>query len=562
MKPYVQVGTAAIAVALGPPAISWGQNEEKRETKRKAAVVLPAPACNCKGSRIWGLVVQGTERKFTVPVTKDHGTRLRGADKGHLNFSTNQDPRKLGFDVKRIAANELEITPLANTRSNTTFTVTAQGRTAQELEYAALVTLKVDNDASRAPMVAQVIHESEQLLELQRQKEARKAKEQQREAELAQERKRGRREGRAEERRASEQRRLTRESQQLIEETNEEATAHRIRLQPIYEARSDGERTFEILESRWDSSGKRILAQFKARSSYARPFHITTVSAVTKGAQGAEAAVDATITTVDRVSTVDSSVIATIKPGQEVHGVIALSPPSGVALKRFIHRIVLIDARTQQTLAVRLRGWRIQRVPLVATRRDEWLAEVAAREAREAQAVQLIVSPGAYAGFLWLPNGLEGDGRERKPATFVGAGVRVTKGVSELLAFEAEVSGGNTGEATFTVEGEELRRSSTFGRVRVGAALRFGYEGVIPTARAGIGLQGIGYNSETTGTKPDDAIEFSGLLGFFGGGVDYRFSEHVIGGVGFSLVAAEEIQAFEAGVRLGYGWNPGASAQR
>ena len=171
--------------------------------------------------------------------------------------------------------------------------------------------------------------------------------------------------------------------------------------------------------------------------------------------------------------------------------------------------------------------------------------------------MQLIVGPRLFGGAFWVPNGLEeGQGRNTAATTFWGLGIRLLKGFSQSLAFEAEASGGRTGEVAFDLEDGELKRSAKFGRIHIGVALRFSADKVIPTARAGIGVQATTYDSETAGTKPDDGLEFSGLLGVFGGGVDYRFSEHLIGGVALSLVAAEEIQSFEASVRLGYGWNP------
>ena len=186
-----------------------------------------------------------------------------------------------------------------------------------------------------------------------------------------------------------------------------------------------------------------------------------------------------------------------------------------------------------------------------------WRPETPDEERRRLQSMQLIVGPRLFGGAFWVPNGLEeGQGRNTAATTFWGLGIRLLKGFSQSLAFEAEASGGRTGEVAFDLEDGELKRSAKFGRIHIGVALRFSADKVIPTARAGIGVQATTYDSETAGTKPDDGLEFSGLLGVFGGGVDYRFSEHLIGGVALSLVAAEEIQSFEAGVRLGYGWNP------
>lgn len=90
----------------------------------------------------------------------------------------------------------------------------------------------------------------------------------------------------------------------------------------------------------------------------------------------------------------------------------------------------------------------------------------------------------------------------------------------------------------------------------MGGVLRFGWEGAIPTVRAGVGLHGASYGSRTAGTKPDDSVEFSGLF-LFGAGVDYRVSEQfVIGSAATALLGGEELRTFEVGVHVRYGWTP------
>lgn len=320
----------------------------------------------------------------------------------------------------------------------------------------------------------------------------------------------------------------------------------------------DGTQRLQPLRGRWDEEGDYFLIAFEATNSYARQTCINAARLKTRGGKQ-----QTTVITHVTNASLHQPGEAILGQEETIHGVVAVKPDPGLSLTKAPHLLELLNCSGQSAFASHLRGWRRVKVEFTVyplTAKDDWLKEVAEEEARLLRAKQLILGPRVFFGAFWLSNGLKGEDRNTEATTFRAGGLRLTKGLSENFAFETEASGGTTGEVTFDLDGQQLKRKAKFGRVHIGAALRFGAEKVIPTARIGIGVQGTSYDSDTVGTEPDDGVEFSTFVAF-GGGVDYRLSQQFMGGISLAVVTpfgAEDSfgRTIGAGIHLGYGWNP------
>lgn len=188
------------------------------------------------------------------------------------------------------------------------------------------------------------------------------------------------------------------------------------------------------------------------------------------------------------------------------------------------------------------------------------------REARDkerrARAKQMAVSVrGIYGGF-WTDAGDDLGGLDG--TTVAGVGIRFTKGLTSLFAFEGEFVGGRTGDAAFAgvswggMQGDVTPRAS-LGRLQAAGVIRFG-DRYITSTRLGVGVQLSNYDStmDVGGTLmdgPGDGIEVDGLWSV-GAGFDARLGEHWLLGVAGTFADAFNTSArsLEAGFHLGYGW--------
>lgn len=147
-----------------------------------------------------------------------------------------------------------------------------------------------------------------------------------------------------------------------------------------------------------------------------------------------------------------------------------------------------------------------------------------------------------------------------------GVAVGVNKGVREWLVVEGDFTYAETGEAIFEdmdIDGMngDLSRRARFGRLLGSGVLRTGKENIM-SARISFGLQLASYDSSlstSTGVMEvlDDGVDFDVLVG---GGIGYmrRLGTHWSLGLSgsFSASMTSEAKAIEAGMHVGYGWNP------
>jgi hypothetical protein len=155
-------------------------------------------------------------------------------------------------------------------------------------------------------------------------------------------------------------------------------------------------------------------------------------------------------------------------------------------------------------------------------------------------------------GGTWRPSPLHA--QELAATSIKGAGARVIYAFSPWFTFEGEAIGAVTGDASF----EGARRSASLFRVQVGGALRFGMDGLIPVVRGGVGLQ-LG-TLDTMGTESEFT---AGAIFSVGIGLDYRFTDSLVGGIGTSFTGPlapftgdAPTGSIEAGIQLGYRWKP------
>jgi hypothetical protein len=197
-------------------------------------------------------------------------------------------------------------------------------------------------------------------------------------------------------------------------------------------------------------------------------------------------------------------------------------------------------------------------------RREDELKEEQRRKAAEraAQGVVTLSLQGVY-GAIWLGDGA---GLGKSDATSMkGLGVRAQYAFNRYIAVEGEAMGARTGNAQFSnVEYEgtrgDLARRASLGRAQFGGVLRLSEGPYVPLLRLGVGLQGASHRgtlTTATGEVPGpDAFEFD-LLWYIGAGLDARFGPLVAGvTLGGASLAQGDGRSFEAGMHLGYRWNP------
>lgn len=193
-----------------------------------------------------------------------------------------------------------------------------------------------------------------------------------------------------------------------------------------------------------------------------------------------------------------------------------------------------------------------------------------ALDARKQRARQVALSARIAGGSMWFSDGA--DLGLASSALSSGFGVRMVKGISPLWAFEAEIMGGATRDVTFdsvSWDGAtgDIQRDARFGRVVLGAQLRFG-DWYQPHARFGLGLQGGRHSSRfvpESGDErdgPDSGLAMA-LIWSVGAGITIRFHAHwtlgfELSGIGMAQnLSSDTLRgALEGGFYVGYGWNP------
>jgi hypothetical protein len=149
-------------------------------------------------------------------------------------------------------------------------------------------------------------------------------------------------------------------------------------------------------------------------------------------------------------------------------------------------------------------------------------------------------------------------------------GVRVAYHMYEPLSIEFDIVGASSGEARFTDEqynGQQgdLLRSAKLGRVSLGGVLRLTRSRTaryVPVARLGLGLQGASHTAEleVDGVRmagPEVEFEISGFWSL-GTGLDIRLGDHFLAGftASYAQTIGSQTRSLEAGIHLGYSWNP------
>ena len=187
-----------------------------------------------------------------------------------------------------------------------------------------------------------------------------------------------------------------------------------------------------------------------------------------------------------------------------------------------------------------------------------------ADEAREARARQMAVSVrGVYGGF-WTDDGA--DLGMLAGTNVTGFGIRITKGFFHHIAFEADIIGGRTGQAQFAdaqwqnMQGAIVRQAN-IGRLQGSGVLRFGHRHVV-SMRLGVGVQAIDYESSFTAggvsmPGPGGSFTIDGMY-TVGVGFDSHIGKHWTFGAGanFSSTLQTISRTLDAGIRIGYRWNP------
>ena len=370
--------------------------------------------------------------------------------------------------------------------------------------------------------------------------------------EIVEAREQGRAEGFAEGLAKGEQKQLTHESKQSYREASDSPDNVRDQLIASYEtATSPGAEqvTPRLLPTRWTDAGTYLLTNFEICNRDPKPFRLAEVQ--TTAPDGRE--YEALVTFVDQPSFGKDGLIAIVENRMCLRGVVAvqLDRNDGVHALDIEWR----EPGGSRWLRAKVSAWTQRAMvlkPLVPaeshTPRDRFMEAIRQREARKARGRQLILGPSVSYGACWLTDGMADATLDITGCTAVG--VRVTKGITEMIAFETEVTGGWTGQAEFM----DGTRSATIGRVTAGGLLRFG-DRTVPYFRLAIGVQGTNYDSTFTGA--DDSFELDFTWGI-GGGLYARRGEHFT--VGAMLMATQEVnsgaRSVHGGLQVGYGWNP------
>ena len=315
-------------------------------------------------------------------------------------------------------------------------------------------------------------------------------------------------------------------------------------LHPGYETQysptggdASGEVSWRLLPACWNEQNVYLLAPFELANDSSIPFCAARDVEVTDRLGNVY---PARITHVDGFAPVQDEVAMCVGVAGKARGVIAVAFGNTRSIDDISLR--LNEPGEVRWLAASVRTWTVQRV-IAAYTGEDWAREVARREAREARATQLIIGPRASLGACWLAETAESNNFEATRCFVLGA--RLVKGFYQAVAFEAEAALGWTGNADFANEA----RSARFGRVTLGGLLRFG-EWTIPYVRLGLGAQGADYND--TGSSFELTTFFT-----LGGGVDVRIGNNILAGFSISLNSTgDQARALDAGLHIGYGWNP------
>ena len=183
------------------------------------------------------------------------------------------------------------------------------------------------------------------------------------------------------------------------------------------------------------------------------------------------------------------------------------------------------------------------------------------REARGRVTIQVQPMYGA----IWLANPLRADKLEATSLT--GLGLRVAYGFNRYFSLEGELAAASSGSAgfdgmTFQDQQGVVLRNARLGRAQLGGMLRLG-QTYVPTARLGIGFQGISHNTrfvpETGGEMAGPDLGFEAKAYFsFGAGFDVRLGNRWSIGwlASFAQSIGTEISSVTTGIHLSYGWKP------
>ncbi len=267
--------------------------------------------------------------------------------------------------------------------------------------------------------------------------------------------------------------------------------------------------------------------------------------------EGTRPSIRAEIVSIQAPGNIDRRLPATVPPTQRADGIVWIPPQ----LKDRVQSLTMTVYGLDGTL-------------LLSAKLDDYIVPVLPKEeyerqqARERRAKQLIIGIRLLTGACWIPDGLETDNLDATSCT--GLGFRLTKGISQLIAFEAEIAALQTGKANFTnvTVGEisgNLTRTASLGRIQLGGVLRFG-DRIIPNARIALGLQATSHENDFSAPEAapglDQATKFTRLLNI-GIGVDIRLGDSLMAGVGTSAIfLGDRLESVDAGVTVSYGWSP------
>ena len=296
--------------------------------------------------------------------------------------------------------------------------------------------------------------------------------------------------------------------------------------------------SWRLLPSCWNEQNVYLLTPFEIDNQSPQPFCVARDVDVTDGADNAY---PARVTHASKPLLPQGDVAVCAGVGEKIRGVVAIAFGSARSISG-IH-VRLNEPTKARWLGASVSAWEFQATIAPYTGED-WAREVAEWKARKARETQLILGPRYAYGTCWLTGGIDSETVETTSCqTF---GVRLVKGITEMIAFELDAAGGWTGDADFGAS----TRSANFGRVTGGGLLRFG-EWTIPYFRLGLGAQGASYKNS------DEPLDVA-LMTYVGVGIERRIGEHVLLGVAtsFEQQIGSDLRSLSAAVYAGYGWNP------
>lgn len=252
----------------------------------------------------------------------------------------------------------------------------------------------------------------------------------------------------------------------------------------------------------------------------------------------------------------------TIMPGEKVSGVAALPVTDEFDVTPY--GIRLYSGQDKPLAQSGAEGWTTMR-PIYREEIEENRRRLALERERERRTRRIAVSLRALYGGFWTDDALA-DTEIIGGTSMAGVSARLTKGMFPNLAFEAEFTGGRTGQVSFNdaswqqMQGDILREAS-FGRLQGSGVLRFGEKYVL-SMRVGIGVQVTRYNSsfireDMTMSGPGGSVEFNGMWSV-GAGFDTNLGEYWTLGAGaaFAQLVDSNTRTLTTGVHLGYRWDP------